>query len=489
MSRSNGNEVGPVAIHRWFADGEGWAYHPWYESQKHELLATLKDTLDCRGNPESSDSRRTFSYKAMGGILFGEQIRDLTCPDVEAAGRFPTILRAVFLRSEPLQKDKDLIAKRLARLQAERPGPDSKLKIELDEPGPAGRRFRVRRGWLLLLLSCVLVVGLFVWLQIFENRNGPAENELRKAEARMSKLLQQWQVNGFGQSDGEDRQSVYKVAQQFLRFLSQEELVGKLFGNHPDVRFASRLPKQGARPLRPEELRSDLESLLADLKQGAGPTSPDKPLMKQKSLTSIVDEVAQQMDYSRWWAATGCCPDYAVLEEADPEVSKFACRFILEKHVDHASTAWQVPAAERMIEALGGLWKVKAISSSDAVKRPWFVYHCFFQLLSRHHFQPEDLREDGWHVEFIKRLPETPLTKDGHFANEQELIDRLRDLARHLNAGESNITSTLVTNIVKSMDYAEWKKGAEHFISREREKGSTKVEEFVKRFCSNQSNH
>ena len=37
-----------MAIHRWFAGGEGWAYHPWYDDRKPELLTALKVELENR---------------------------------------------------------------------------------------------------------------------------------------------------------------------------------------------------------------------------------------------------------------------------------------------------------------------------------------------------------------------------------------------------------------------------------------------------------
>jgi hypothetical protein len=208
---------------------------------------------------------------------------------------------------------------------------------------------------------------------------------------------------------------------------------------------------------------------------------------KQKSLDALLVEINQRMDFNQWWSAEGSRRDYAASEKARPEVSKFAYRFIVDPSIgDSEKLDWQKPAAEQMVKALQRSWKVEAVTDLDCTKRPWLVFHCFFQLLSRRQVPPDDLKNDSWQVEFVKRLPKEPYTKDWAVAGEQELIASLQDLADRLGADKSNIASTLVTNIAQRMNYTKWRQDAGKLIHKDRENGSSPVEEFVRRFSTNQ---
>lgn len=63
---------GVVAIHRWFADGEGWAYHPWYQSRLNELLAAVKPELDSRGRLRGRRSREDIRLRSNGRLSAGK---------------------------------------------------------------------------------------------------------------------------------------------------------------------------------------------------------------------------------------------------------------------------------------------------------------------------------------------------------------------------------------------------------------------------------
>jgi hypothetical protein len=250
MSVVMGNKAatgcGMVAIHCWFAGGEGWAYHPWYEDRKHELLAALKGELESRRELESSDRRRRFVQKAMGGVLFGEQVSDASCPDQAATGRHPTILRVVFLRSEPPELDRVAIAERLSRLDAKQAGPDPGLMIRVNEPRSAHRSPSSRKAHLYIALLGFLCVGAVLagsQIGLFRPKARPTEDELRKTQAKMATLLDKWQVKDPPQTEGKATETVYTTAQRFLAFLSQKEVGGRLDGHHPDTCFAKRLPQ------------------------------------------------------------------------------------------------------------------------------------------------------------------------------------------------------------------------------------------------------
>src|SRR5262249_56749926 len=85
---------GKVAIHRWFAAGEGWDLPPWYVPRQLELLRVLDKRL-------KSSEEGVFTVPVFGGVLLGEKLADLHCPDVRARERKPTILRVAFFSRPP----------------------------------------------------------------------------------------------------------------------------------------------------------------------------------------------------------------------------------------------------------------------------------------------------------------------------------------------------------------------------------------------------
>lgn len=418
----------------------------------------------------------------MGGFLLGKQERDMKCLDPKAAERFPTILRVVFLPRKQSERNTEAILNDLTNIHVDRAGPNEELKIataQTTPPPKAGTGSGRWPGWL-ALVAFLLIGFLFVLWQIIGMRSPPFDEELRKAKDRMAKLLERWQ---FDEKDLEGSKSDhFKVAQRFLKTLSRDGIGIALEGNHPDVRFLSRMPKMGAHPQNKEQLRSALEGLLANLKEVKKPETPEQP---SRSLTLILDEIEQEMDYRRWWGMSGKVVDYASSEKADAKVAELALRFLGKNAADRANSGWQQPAAKAMLTELQK-WKVLAVSSQDLDRRPWMIFHCYFKFLSQHHFQPDDLREESWQVEFVKRLPKTPLTEDGTFESEDALIRKLRELADQLGAEKSNEVSTLVTNISSSMDYEKWKERAKGVINRKVEEGTPNVKDFVKRFQATQ---
>jgi hypothetical protein len=205
----------------------------------------------------------------------------------------------------------------------------------------------------------------------------------------------------------------------------------------------------------------------------------------------MIQQIEQAMDYHQWWQKQGCKLTYAFdpnnlsqSETVDAKVSEFVYRFL---PAGDANLAWQRPAAEKMVEILHR-WNVQAVTQKDAEKRPWFVFHCFFQRLSQVTLTPEDLRENCWEVEFVRRLPEKPLSTDGMFASEDKLVEKLRELERRLGAKSNDQVSKLVASIAErvasiaeSMDYDSWKRQAEELgIRRNREEGPPRISQFVK---------
>jgi len=129
-------------------------------------------------------------------------------------------------------------------------------------------------------------------------------------------------------------------------------------------------------------------------------------------------------------------------------------------------------------------WKVPGVVPGDADRRPWFVFHCFFHLLSRQRFQG-NVNEASYPRRFVDQLPEEPYpnTADERFKTEDVLIVSLRKLAREdLRIDKSsNEASTLVGYISEAMDYDKWHSSTKLGNIAEESK-SEAVTVFVERF-------
>jgi hypothetical protein len=126
--------LGAVIIHRWFADGAGWAYHPTYGDHRLRIVKVLGDELsNQRQKLEAGNGRHRFVRMIEEGVLLGEVVDDLACPDPMAAGRHPTILRAVLLQGKPSKDYQERWLKHLARLDPPYPGTNYSLMIHMDD--------------------------------------------------------------------------------------------------------------------------------------------------------------------------------------------------------------------------------------------------------------------------------------------------------------------------------------------------------------------
>ena len=174
----------PIAVHRWFADGEGWA---WSAGQELRDLSTrFAQVLHSR--PECEQS----------GLLDGgppwwfyHHAPDAEPADSKARGRNPSILRAVALPSRPRTEYRAELVKRLVNIPLpDKPGESSQLYLEVprewleqfNEKDSTKRRFpadsahveleppaRIAPRWLwrILAMSLVALVAaiilVFVW--------------------------------------------------------------------------------------------------------------------------------------------------------------------------------------------------------------------------------------------------------------------------------------------------------------------------------------
>ncbi len=78
----------PVAVHMWFADGAGWAYHPDIGNDVlEEIIRTVTPVL------YSSESESKAIRKCPAGLLVIEKLPQEKCDDASAIARSPHALR------------------------------------------------------------------------------------------------------------------------------------------------------------------------------------------------------------------------------------------------------------------------------------------------------------------------------------------------------------------------------------------------------------
>ena len=119
----------PVAVHMWFADGEGWAYHPNFAGHVEEVVDALNDVL-------KSSQVREFAVAFRGRYLVGERVEDVDCRDPKAARRRPFIVRAALLKEAPSAEFAGLVRERLREITPATRGSSELLKVSLKPPAP-----------------------------------------------------------------------------------------------------------------------------------------------------------------------------------------------------------------------------------------------------------------------------------------------------------------------------------------------------------------
>jgi len=104
------SEKVPVAVHRWFADGEGWAHDPSLAASSIlELMQVFDRELKGFGEEQ-------FAAAALDGWVIGERRCDPDTEDPLAKHRSPTVFRVAFLNDKPSDQHEALLRKRLAHV-------------------------------------------------------------------------------------------------------------------------------------------------------------------------------------------------------------------------------------------------------------------------------------------------------------------------------------------------------------------------------------
>jgi hypothetical protein len=132
----------PVAVHRWFADKEGWAYHTTLRDHVAPLIDAMDSELKARGEG-------VFSKAWPYGWLLGERVLDRQCLNEDAAKRAATIIRVTMLTQEPSEREKGLVLAALRRVPLPSvKGPSDKLVLSFEPPPtlPAWSRAEAASG-------------------------------------------------------------------------------------------------------------------------------------------------------------------------------------------------------------------------------------------------------------------------------------------------------------------------------------------------------
>lgn len=118
----------PVAVHRWFLDNEGWAYHTSLRDQMEGLIGALDRDLKATSEGE-------FVRQWTGGWLIGERRPDSACINVDAAKRLPTIFRVAVVTGALGEREKAALLAELRALPLpDRKGAQEGLVIHLRPP-------------------------------------------------------------------------------------------------------------------------------------------------------------------------------------------------------------------------------------------------------------------------------------------------------------------------------------------------------------------
>ena len=386
----------------------------------------------------------------------------------------------------------------------EKTNPDSTLPIT--HPGQEGgnaaeanpstiQEMKRKRSMqrILVGLVCAGVVGSLITVGVFgiqsqSNNNGGGGMEQKNAEsevgsqggrqtkekddlqaitADLAQLLKWWGVKKELPTATDAQRNA--VINEFFEFLSQKRFKGKLTGDHPDVIFVKRLPEEpklprASLPLAIQHLKKHLTrgDTREEVTQGKEKEWALKrlSLLNQQLKTASCRELAILLDYDWWWEKYGrwhtpCTGE----EECDPEVSNFVRGFAVTPEKP-TLTEKSAAAAQEMGKHMVS-WGVKGVTAKDCETRPKLVFQFFFSLLSQRETLKEYMQVKHPYVEFVKRLPTTPLIlRDEKKSCPFDGPEGDANLREALNAlpgstETKNFTDRL-NRIKDEMDYLKW---------------------------------
>jgi len=414
----------PVAVHRWFERGEGWAYDPLCATRYGpDAAGTLNVLFDRQlKQPEPG----SFLLRGEDGIWLGwvEPDRDGLDPRLKP-GEVP-ILRAALLPYAPDGELEERVLSDLRRRSPRQAGENASLTLEValgDEALAATRPRRPLRvpAWVpivaaLSVLGLVLVVLTRPWS--FFSFGAAGKPHVRK----MIGLLRQWDDTTF---DDSDATKTGPVVARFFDFLSRPSWAGRLDADaHPYHAFLLRLPDEPIRPSDPDN-ESSVRLALGELLEHLGWRAPAGTRVE---LEELLDTLDRALTYEDWWRSSGRLRRYRRLDGRPvPGVSDFVDRFRRpERDV--------IAAAEKMIELLSR-WQVSEWRLAEARRHPDQVAAVFFRLLCKKDFTYRQLKPNHPDTVFVDRLPQEPADGGRPTVTSGEMRQGLHELLRHLDAG------------------------------------------------------
>jgi len=470
----------PVAVHRWFERGEGWAYDPLCADQcGPDVAGTLNVLFD---GPLKHPEPGSFLLRAGEEVWLGWIEPDRHPLDPRLPSGDAPVLRAALL---PYAPDGELEERILADLRQRSPrqsGEDASLTMEVALGDASALPPRPRRQIripayvpvvaALLVLGLVLVVLTRPWS--FFSFGSPGKPHVRK----MISLLHEWGDTTF---DENDATKTGPVVSRFFEFLTRPDWAGRLDANaHPYHAFVLRLPERPVAVSDPGD-ESSVRIALRELLEQLGWRGPDGQTV---DLEELLDRLDRTMTYEEWWRSSGRWRRYRQLDaRPDEELRDFVDRFCRpEPDV--------VQAAEKMVELLSR-WQVSGFHREEARRHPDEVCAVFFRLLCKKDLTYRQLRPNHPDTVFLDRLPEEPASGGRPAVTSSEVRQALHELLRHLDErfdpgdAASLDLARCVDRVGREMDFTRWRqtegKGKREFPDAD-QRIDENVVDFARRF-------
>ena len=470
---------GKVVIHRWFADGENWATHPWFGGRERQLMAALAPHLQV-----ASDA---FTVPGLGGVLVGETVPDPDCPDPKARSRHPTILRAVFVSHPPTDRQRRDLLAGLRRLSLP-PGPGANDRLEIRAPAPrqdavtpeTEPRAKSKKPLLILaaVVALLLAGGLVIgsWLKSGANANygdpptDPKPKPTTPANGRPPPVVP---------LPGEDADLTpvggevpYLNERTARRFRQRVGTASKY--DHPYVafltEFATRLPDAAPSCKDAADVRQGLRKLHDIVLPG-----DDTVEWPAERLRQAIDAV---LNYDAWRQAAG----RRVYRDRDKPLDESLRRFVDPFRTPEPALRAAAIAMADLLETWG-----EAGAKEQAARQPLAVVDRFFAILTRPANLPTLLKVDHPHVEFLHRLPPEPVAEGKTFDEADDLAPALRHILYLLDRdfsphADRSPAAALVRRVGVAMDYTAWIKGRKETFRDTAADQPLEVKRAMKRF-------